>query len=198
MALYANWVHGNAVRPEWIHDNLQNVSGQTWEGNNAAVPWTDVNGLPRGWGTTYRGKRALVSGFGGSLTTGPYDVNNPFRYSQKGYWFHVPIPTPVIDNGRRASLIRVFTLYNATPGVSLAAVHVYDGVNKIAALAPAFPRPASLPTGARGLIDIQEGVNRFTLPAPRQVFWGIGISLAVTFVNDGDITFFTAGADFDI
>lgn len=197
MALHANWVHGNTVRPEWIHDNLKNVSGQTWEGVNGSVPWTDVNGLPRGWGTTFLGKRALVSGFGGSLTVGQLDANNPFRFSQKGYWFHFSIPTPVIHAGNRANLLKVFALYNATPGISLAAAHVYDGSRRTNTFA-AIPRPATLPTGTRGTSDLVEGLNMFTLPSPTPVLWGIGVSLAFFFAEEGEVTFFGAGADFDV
>jgi hypothetical protein len=193
--LQAVWVHGNTARPEWVHDNLLQVRGATWDSNGAErdVPWSDVNGLPRGWGATFRGRRAFTGGLGGT-TTGPFDPADPFRHSQKGYWFHFSLPTPVIVNGNRAALHKVFPLWSATGGARPWAVHVYDGVHRVAerAIDPNPPHP----TGANGLADLVEGKSMFTLP-PRHVFWSIGLSVAVAFESDGDVTFVSAGADFD-
>jgi hypothetical protein len=99
MALHAMWVHGTSVRAEWVGDTLNNVSGGRWDGSSGDVAWSNVNGLPRGWGTTFRGKRA----FTGS-TVGPFHAETPFQYGQKGYRFHFAIPTPVIVADRRARL----------------------------------------------------------------------------------------------
>src|SRR4051794_10016636 len=44
----------------------------------------------------------------------------------QGSWFHVPIPTPVIVEGKRATLSRVMALYNIQNGV-LDRVQVTDG-----------------------------------------------------------------------
>lgn len=195
MALNAMWVHGNTVRSEFVHDNLLQVSGTYWNGSNRNIPWSDVNGLPRGWGTTFRCKSSETGGLGGH-TVGPLDVNDPFRYTLKGYWFHYSIPTPVIHAGRRSQLLRVFSLYDASPGIHIWCIHVWDGPNRIAAL-PSTSRPASLPTGRGGPGDLIEGVNMFTLPAPVSVNFSIGISMAVGFPNDGEITFVAGGADFD-
>lgn len=198
MALHAMWVHGTTVRPEWVHDNLQQVRGGTWDSGGTArdVPWSDVNGLPRGWGTTFRGKRAFAGGFGGTSTTGPFNAANPFMYSQKGYWFHFAIPTPVIVAGGRSQLLRVFVLRETSPRVQVWAVHVYDGINQIATVG--LRDPNAQPSGRNGLADLIEGVSMFTLPAPRSVFWSVSISVAVAFLDDGDVTFISAGADFEV
>jgi hypothetical protein len=195
MANHAMWVHGTSVRPEWIHDNLQQVRGATWDsvGADRDVPWSDVNGLPRGWGATFGGKRAFTGGLGGT-TVGPANPANPFIYSQKGYWFHFAIPTPVIVADARSRLLRVFVLWETAPGVEIWAAHIYDGIDRIAAL-PAI-RATLQPTGRRGATDLVEGVSMFTLPVPHVMRWSVGISVAAAFLEDGNITFFSAGADF--
>lgn len=195
MALHASWVHGNAVRAEWVGDNLANVQGQRWDQSSGDVGWSNVNGLPRGFGTTFRGKRSVVSGFGGSLTSGSFNPANPFEFSQKGYFFHVPIPTPVLVAGQRASLLRVFLLWEATANVAPVAIHVFDGVQRIAALPVTGTRGL---VGRNGIADLVDGTTRFNLSTPRPVLFGISVTAAVAFMADGDISFAAAGADFDV
>jgi hypothetical protein len=192
------WVHGTTVRPEWVHDNLQQVRGGTWDSAGQArdVPWSDVNGLPLGWGTAFRGRRAFTGGIGGS-TTGPFDPVDPFHYSQKGYWFHFAIPTPVMVYNGFSRLLRVFVLWEASSDVEPWAVHVWDGPTLVHAFSVTNP-PGLNPTGTRGLADLVDGVSRFELPAPHTMLFSVGISIAVAFINDGNITFFSAGADFDL
>lgn len=190
------WVHGSTARPESI------VSGRS------------ITGVVRGWGTVFTGQRVLVTGAGGSLTTGPFHAEDPFHHSQKGYWFHFAVPTPVIIAGQRSRLQRVFVLWEAGPGVEVWAVHVYDGINRIAALpanrmteiSAGWVAPSNLPTGryvsmdaagARCLEHLVDGVSRFEIPE-QPICWGVGISVAAAFRQDGTITFFSAGADFDV
>ena len=191
MALHAQWIHGTAVRPEWIADNLQQVTGERWDGSSGGIGWSDHHGLPRAWGSTYRGKRAV---FGN--TTAPFDAERPFSTSEKGCWFHFAIPTPVIANGARATLQRVFILWEADAGVQPATVHVHDGINRVAAIG--VTRDARGATGRGGHSDLIDGSTKFDLPTGHEMLWSVGISVAVWFRRDGDITFFSAGADFDI
>lgn len=190
MALHAMWVHGNSVRPEWVGDTLWKVVGGRWDGSVGEVGWSDVNGLPRGWGATYRGKRTLSAG---NIS---FDPANPFSSSRKGFWFHFSIPTPVIVSDRRSRLMRVFVLWSAGEGVTPVAIHVWDGPNRLETL-PVTTGTRGL-TGSGGLADLRDGVTRFNLQAPREVFWSLGVSVAVAFDRDGDITFVSAGADFDV
>ena len=196
MALQAMWVHGTSFRSEWVGDNLLKVPGTRHDGSNGDVNWSDVNGLPRGWGATFRGRRSLFAGFVGAIHTGPPDVADPFRYSLKGYWFHVPIPTPVIRDGRRSTLLRVFVLWEATGGVSPAVLHVWDGPIRIEMFP--FTHGATGRCGHNGVADLVDGVTRFNLPAAREVLFGLALSVGVYFQEDGNITFCTAGADFDV
>jgi hypothetical protein len=132
---------------------------------------------------TFRG-RDRSRGFGGSLV-----VPQPSTY------FHFPIPTPVIVRGVRAQLLAAFVLWTADPGIALQEVQVFDGPNSL-------PVPFSTPVGvgrdgSGGIGDIVEGMTKFTLSG-QEIFWGIGISLGFAFSRDGNVTFTTAGADFEI
>lgn len=197
MALHAVWVHGTSVRPQWVGPNLKKVEGFRWDGSIGEVDGTEINGLPQGWGTTFRANRSLVVGPGGALATGPFDVENPFLSgSQKGYWFHFPIPAPVVVAGRRSTLLRVFLFWETRGRVAPVAIHVYDGLQRIDAL----PVDASVPglLGREGLEDLKEGITMFTLRTPHEMFWSLGLSIGVSFFEDGEVTFVAAGADFDV
>jgi hypothetical protein len=197
MALQAMWVHGTTVRPEWVN-NFAQVNSDRWDGSTGEVSGSEYLGLSRGWGTTYRGRDSRDTGFLGlgAQSIGPFHPETPFEYTQKGYWFHFAIPTPVILNGNRASLQRVFVLWEARSGVQPAAVHVWDGPSRIAALGITRPAADANGTTTTGT-NLIDGVSRFNLPSPHSVQFSVGISVAVWFNNDGDITFFSAGADFD-
>jgi hypothetical protein len=95
----ASWIHGNAFAvPEAPgFQNLQ-VGG---------IPWTDIVGLHRGWGQTWRGKQASRN------------------------WFHVAIPTPVIVDDTRLRLDKVFVLFNAGVSCDVTDVHVWDGPRQV-------------------------------------------------------------------
>jgi hypothetical protein len=89
----------------------------------------------------------------------------------------------------------VFVLWTADPGIALQEVQVFDGPNPLRV-------PFSTPVvegrdGTGGFSDIVEGMTRFTMPGS-EILWGIGISLGFGFFQDGNITFTSAGADFDI
>jgi len=189
VSLYASWIHGNAARPEWVGDKIHQVHGDRWDQTNGDIAWSDINGLPRGWGATYHCTDSRAMGFGWSQTTGPYHPETPFEYTLKGYWFHFPIPTPVLAEGRRASLQRVFVLWTHTGDLSLAAVHVWDGASRIATL------PANSQASADQLI---QGGTQFDLPAPAVIRFGVNISVGVSCTTDSDVTFYSAGADFEI
>jgi hypothetical protein len=195
MALHASWVHGNVARAEWVGDTLHKVRGDRWDQSSGDVNWSDIVGLPRGWGVTFRGKRSEAIGFGGSRTTGPFHPETPFEYTLKGYWFHFPIPTPVFSAGRPATLQTVFVLWEGTTGVSPAAVHIWEGPSRIETIGFASGPGRS---GAGGRSDLIDGITRFRLPTPHPPRWGISLSVGVSFEQDGDITFNAAGADFDI
>jgi hypothetical protein len=69
-------------------------------------------------------------------------------------------------------------------------------VERIAALPVNFQARGLV--GRGGLADLQDGITKFDLPHPHEVLWSIGVSLAVVWEQEGDITFVSAGADFEI
>ena len=94
-------------------------------------------------------------------------------------WFHIPISTPVIMDGARPRLSKIFVFYNsATQAITKAAltdVHIYDGA-----------------------IDAS---NSWIIEPALTIYSGLGISVRIIFPEgplhaDVPITFSTAGADF--
>jgi hypothetical protein len=132
---------------------------------------------------------------GTSHTTGPFDPANPFQSSQKGYWFHFALPTPSVIASRPARLMRIFLLWEARRGVHPAALHVFDGPGRIATL-PITHTPDATGTATTGSNPAIDGMSRFEL-TPHTVMLSIGLSVAVACEQDGDVTFFAAGAAYD-
>jgi hypothetical protein len=141
----AIWVHGNAV-----------VIG---------LPGTDIVGMHRDVGATFRGKANNVN------------------------FFQVSIPTPCWRFPVRAQLVMVALLFTSDGPVSITGIELYDGPNLI---------PASFPSlNVSGPHSKQlDAANRFELPTPLNILFGLGISIKVNFFKDGEITFNTLGADF--
>jgi hypothetical protein len=94
----------------------------------------------------------------------------------KSSWFHVPLPTPVILNDKRSSLLRVFLMFETEQG-SIRNVHVYDGSSQVQEFNDLF-----LSGEHRVNLD---GQNTFNLAKPHVVAYGIG----VTFFYVADIGF---------
>ena len=82
-------------------------------------------------------------------------------------WFHAALPTPVIIDGVRAKLTRVFLMFEAEQG-SIRDVHVYDGSSKVQEF-------SGLNLSGEHRISL-DGVNTFNLTAPHTVRFGIGVS----------------------
>jgi len=109
-------------------------------------------------------------------------------------WFHFAIPTPVILNGIRTSLKKVFVFYKTEGTAKITAIHVYDAGKKITSF-----DNLSL-TG-----DHSTAVDQFNswliTPSPKMLF-GLGISVHVNFGPQTTgtvpaISFTAAGADFE-
>jgi hypothetical protein len=163
MALHAVWVHGNAVVPEAVGMTAFNASLLQVDGK----PWTDVVGLRRGWGVTYR------------------------CAWQTSNWFHAPLPTPVIVDGARVGLQRIFVFYDIADWTRtiITDVHVWDGPNRIHAI-------GGLRLNGRHAQYVEDGVNSWALPSTPWVYWGLSVSLRVQVgPATTDVTFTTAGAD---
>jgi hypothetical protein len=139
----------------------QNMGGPplNWEGKN----YTDVNGYREGFGVTF------------------------YLQSDRANWFHIPLPTPVIVEDRRASLSRVMVLFDLPEGAAINSVHVWDGPNRI------LQSDGLVITGhhAHGLdADNCFDVNR------GDILWGVGISLLISCARDSNVFIASAGGDF--
>jgi hypothetical protein len=105
--------------------------------------------------------RVLRQGFGTTFTI----------LANRSEWIHLPVPTPVIVEGVRASLGRMMVLFHARHTSSLAAVHVYDGPNRI------LTRDGLSVEGNHAL-GLDSG-NSFPVNRPN-ILWGVSASLLVT------------------
>jgi hypothetical protein len=118
-------------------------------------------------------------------------------------WLHIAVPTPVIDNDRRLSVVRVFLLWKIENRGRFDFVHVWDGHNRIATRYTNQNQGADDIIGVRGDHTNIDPLSTFELERPIPVFTGIGISFFVStepttgpVSNDVVVTLTAAGADF--
>jgi hypothetical protein len=182
MALQAMWVPGYVAAPEHqggtIGDGpLKNYDGGPL-GNIPQHEFQDVVGFRQGFGVHFRGK------------------------ANQRVWFHFAIPTPVVSNNARVSLIRAFVLWSTRGGAQLLSFHVWDGLRTRLLEVDGIDRSGIFDGGPQQpgndpkLVD---GANTFALPQPQPVFYGIGVSALIGFASndDSDVFFTGAGADFN-
>lgn len=120
-------------------------------------------------------------------------------------WFHIPIPTPVILDGKRMKLIRVFLQWQQIRGHPRSAhiedAHLWDGKNRIAKKSANDFKQSGFAT----MPDHQT----YELPRPREWFFGVGLSFKLgahgnvggQFVENDQapvIVIGSAGADFEV
>jgi hypothetical protein len=108
-------------------------------------------------------------------------------------WIHFAIPTPVILNGLRSSLKKVFVFYKTEGTAKITAIHLYDAGKKIKAFNLALSGDHSK--------NVDKDNSWAITPAPKMKF-GLGISVHVDFgprtkLGVPAIHFTTAGADFE-
>lgn len=174
MPLQRMWVHGNSVVPErTIKAEPFGTDGPLTDIPD--VPGSGMLGYRRGDGTRYRGKDGQFN------------------------WFHFSIPSPsAVQAGESVKLSKVFVLFVSDPAVSIAAIHVWDGTRR---LEPQPGRP-----GFEGLThasgnpndQLLENITMWTFPVQQLIARGIVISAGVKFNDEGEIRFYSAGAEFDV
>src|SRR6266511_1680429 len=101
MGLATSFVNGNTVVPQAAGGGAITSPGPLLQVDG--VPWSDVVGLPRGWGRAYRGKRG------------------------EHVWFHASVPTPVRVDGAQVLVQDVFSLFWADAPCFMSDLHVWDG-----------------------------------------------------------------------
>jgi hypothetical protein len=138
------------------------------------IHYTDVVGLRRGWGSFWRGRAGSAN------------------------WFHVSIPTPVVIDGHRVKLERIFVMFTAgkgTPnnanlaGANVTDIHVWDGPNRIKTFGPFM-------LFGDHRFKLPDTSNTHVLSPQLDISWGVGISVRVAFSADELVGFASAGADF--
>jgi hypothetical protein len=172
---YAAWIHGVAAQVE--RPNLligHRISVCTIDEDDA---WLGI--LRQGDGTKFYGEKNTTN------------------------WFHFPLNAPVILNGERLKLSKIFVFFRCTVasqhedperwyGTKIHSVHVWDGAERI----KTFDN-----LELSGLHKtIKENVTQFILEPAIPVYYGINISVGVTFfghyITYNKIKFYAAGGDF--
>ncbi|HEY7493502.1 MAG TPA: DUF6623 family protein [Candidatus Tectomicrobia bacterium] len=133
---------------------------------------------------------------GGYISSGSSDVPSYQGRPQTHVWFHFPIATPVIHNGIRVRLIKVFVLFRSDPQVALTEIHVWDGPRRVDAFSPEAG-VSGLHDGSRGLADLIPHVTAWVVNQRPEIYWGLCVSARIQFKEEGVITFTSAGADFE-
>jgi hypothetical protein len=111
-------------------------------------------------------------------------------------WFHIPLSLPIQLDGQRPKLTKVFVYFHNSSRSPITAVHVYDGPKLIKSFDDL--RLA----GEHGRTP--DRANTFSLEAPQEINFGLGISVSVQFPSSSDqkpprwILFTTAGAEFRV
>ena len=97
---------------------------------------------------------------------------------------HIAIPTPVIIAERRISVGSALIRYRLGEGARITRVWLYDGERQLAV----FP-PAEATAGEWRL-------DRFHVATEPEIYWGVSITLELSFAASGYLDFAAAGTDF--
>jgi len=85
----------------------------------------------------------------------------------------------------------VALLFTSDAQAIINGIRLFDGPNQMP-----FSFTSMNISGAH--LGLNSNVNRFDLPTPMNILWGLGITIDVNFTQDGEITFHALGADFDV
>ena len=172
-------VHGNAVFLQFPGGGGPEFTAGHSMSQFSNHAWTDLLGERQGPGVVFRGN-------GGN--TNFFHVCVPSPNSAL-----VRLETPIVDSDGiepphlyttvPAFLLNVFFEVSLDRGVTMDSVYVFDGVS----LLPGFPHAPAI---------VGSGPTVVNVPSPQALRSGLGISFGVTFNATGNITFHSAGAEF--
>lgn len=175
--LIKSFVHGNAVVLQFPGGAGPEFTAGSRMNQVANHAWTDQLGERQGPGAVFRGQAG---------NTNFFHVCIPAPDSAL-----VRSPTPIIDEqgitpphfyvAQPAVLVTVDFDVTLDRGVEITSVSIFDGRNSVAVFTPSVS----------GI-----GTTRISLPSPRQIQFGLGVSFGVTFNGDGNIAFHSAAAQF--
>ena len=142
---------------------LAQIKAAIWEHGNIVVAENPVISMKKwGWGTT-------------------------IKQNNSSNWFHFNISTPVLLDGVRSPLKKIFVFFNASPSTKITQIDVWDGarlIKTIDNLSITGDHSKAIDEHNSWIIDQEI------------IYYGLGLSVHVTFGNDGEITFTSAGTDF--
>ena len=167
MALYTLFTHGVAVSAE--NAGGANIGSPGPLTQVAGVAWSDVLGLPQGFGKTYRGKQG------------------------SGVWFHAAVPTSAQIGRQLAVLDDVFILALLATGVRLVSLHCWDGgtnIGRLDNLNITGDLRGNFVSG-RNSFDIRNIDGSF-----HRMTVGLCVCMRVQFDQEGDVRFDSVGASF--
>lgn len=168
--MYAYFTHGISVVPETAGGS--NITSPGPLTSVSGIAWTDVLGLPQGFGKTFRGK------------------------SNQSVWFHAAVPSPALIAGRIVMLRDIMLSLALDGGCRLDQVHVWDGGTNVTRLG--LSNALGLIGDLRG--DFVTGRNRFDIRngdnSYHRVTLGIGVSMLVRFEQESNVRFDAVGASF--
>ena len=179
MARQSVFVHGNAVVmrfPGGKGDPVgsPHTSGHQMNGVNS-VEWSDVVGFHQDFGVTFRGRRG-----------------------QKNQ-FMVAIPSPSRLDGPHGFVEGASFTFSSDAGVLIKAVHLFDNRSPLLDL-PILLNPLMTHVGDEGLSgdhsQFVDNVNSFVFAG--HDITAVGMTFDVDFQVEGNITFFCAGATFEV
>ena len=109
-------------------------------------------------------------------------------------WFHISIPTPVIEENTRVKLIKVFVLFKTIGNAKITDIHVRDGDKP--------PRKFEMLGRSGDHLNI-DSLNTFVIDQKIDMVTGLNIAVRVDFgpvydetLKPSGIQFSAAGADF--
>lgn len=108
-------------------------------------------------------------------------------------WFQFAVPTPVILDSQRSSLVKCFVLYETVNGAQITDIQLYDARKKIKTF-------GGLSLTGNHSMSIDKS-NLWTIDPPIEMIFGLAICVRVAFGNAQagsvpNVRFAAAGADF--
>ena len=108
-------------------------------------------------------------------------------------WFQFALPTPVILDNQRSSMVKCFVLYETASGARITDIQLYNGRQKIKSF-------GGLSLSGKHSTSVDSS-NSWTINPPIEMIFGVAICVNVDFGNAQtgsvpNIRFAAAGADF--
>ena len=168
--MYAFFAHGVNVAAETAGGSSVTSPGPLT--TVSGIPWSDVLGLPQGFGKTFRGK------------------------SNQSVWFHAAIPSPALINAQIVVLRDVMLNLRMDAGCHIDQIHVWDGGTNVARLGAA----AALRLSGDLTGDFVSNRNRFDIRnadgSYHRIGLGLAVSMLVRFDQEANVRFNAVGASF--